>query len=192
MAKIVEKKEKRRGRFSPAMSRRIRIFLIEIAAVFILSAIVSRMFFGSVSIQENSMSPTIESGDTVLLNRVSYSFGSVQRGDLIAYRLNSRTDSAAHVKRVIGLPGETIQISEGTILINGSTYLESEDYPEIMNAGLASDAITLGNDEYFVLGDNRNNSEDSRYTDVGNISREDIIGKVWFRTDPRSSMGLLR
>ena len=90
---------------------------------------------------------------------------------------------------IFGLPGETIQIRDGLILINGQTYIEDREVAAITFGGLAEAGITLGADEYFVLGDNRNNSEDSRYTDVGNIKRSDILGKVWLIISPRSSFG---
>ena len=90
---------------------------------------------------------------------------------------------------MIGLPGETVQISNGAVLINGEVYNENKNFPEISNAGLASDGVSLESGEYFVLGDNRNNSEDSRYANIGNIKKDYIIGKAWFRVAPFSSFG---
>ena len=91
--------------------------------------------------------------------------------------------------RVIGLPGETVQISNGAVLINGEVYNENKNFPEISNAGLASDGVSLESGEYFVLGDNRNNSEDSRYGDIGNINKKYIVGKVWFVISPKDKFG---
>ena len=92
---------------------------------------------------------------------------------------------------MIGLPGETVQIKEGQIYINGNVYEENGAYQEIADGGLADSAITLESGEYFVLGDNRNNSEDSRYANIGNIKKEYIIGKVWFRVAPFKDFGFL-
>ncbi len=138
------------------------------------------------------MNPTLETGDQILVNRVAYSVASVRRGDVIAFQSNDSADSSIHIKRVIGLPGETIQIKDGMILINGQTYMESQDFPTITNAGIASDEITLAKDTYFVLGDNRNGSEDSRFADVGNISKDNIVGKAWFVISPSDNRGFIR
>ena len=138
------------------------------------------------------MSTTLETGDSVLVNRVVKKAGSIARGDVIAYREGSGDKSDIHIKRVIGLPGETISIHDGIIVINGESYIEDRDLPKIVNAGLAKNDITLGRDEYFVLGDNRNNSEDSRFADVGNIAGQSVIGRVWFRISPRESLGFVR
>ena len=90
---------------------------------------------------------------------------------------------------IAGLPGETVQITNGRILIDGETYKEGKDFPKISNAGLASKAISLGTGEYFVLGDNRNNSEDSRYTDIGLVKKRYIAGKIWFTCAPARKLG---
>ena len=170
-------------------TRSITVWVIEIIITLALSAVFAFAFCSSVTIQESSMDPTFRAGDKVLINRTSYIVGRVKRGDLIAYSNSERTDASVHVKRVVGLPGETIQIRDGLILINGQTYIEDRDVAAITFGGLAEAGITLGADEYFVLGDNRNNSEDSRYTDVGNIRSRDILGKVWLILSPRSSFG---
>ena len=171
-------------------TRSITVWAIEIIITLALSAVFAFAFCSSVTIQESSMDPTFQAGNKVLINRTSYVVGRVKRGDLIAYSNSERTDAAVHVKRVVGLPGETIQIRDGLILINGQTYIEDREVAAITFGGLAEAGITLGADEYFVLGDNRNNSEDSRYTDVGNIKRSDILGKVWLIISPCSSFGV--
>ena len=171
-------------------TRSITVWVIEIIITLALSAVFAFAFCSSVTIQESSMDPTFQAGNKVLINRTSYVVGRVKRGDLIAYSNSERTDASVHVKRVVGLPGETIQIRDGLILINGQTYIEDREVAAITFGGLAEAGITLGADEYFVLGDNRNNSEDSRYTDVGNIKRSDILGKVWLIISPRSSFGV--
>ena len=166
--------------------------LMQFGVVLLLAAMTAFVFFGSVTIQENSMSPTLVTGDRVFVNRAAYMIGSIHRGDIIAYRNSSEVDAGIHVKRVIGLPGETIQIRDGLILIDGKTYIESNDFPNISSAGIAENGVKLASNEYFVLGDNRNNSEDSRFTDVGNIAKSSIIGKVWFIGGPVGNMGFVK
>ena len=109
-------------------------------------------------------------------------------GDIVAFYPNGNEKSRYYIKRIIGEPGDTIQIQDGVVYVNGDA-LESANRESIENAGLAEEPVTVGEDEYFVLGDNRNNSEDSRYASIGNVKKEDIAGKVWFQTYPRNSMG---
>ena len=191
MAKSVES-QNLRSRIRRDRRRRTARGVFRLILVLALAALTSYLFFSSVIVQESSMSPTLENGDRVFINRLAYAVTGVRRGDVIAYRSRSSIDTGILIKRVIGLPGETVQIRDGLILINGSTYIESKDFPNITNAGLAAEGVTLGSDEYFVLGDNRNNSEDSRFADVGNIGRETILGKVWFRPQPLRSVGFVR
>lgn len=181
----------KKGLFRNPKTKSAAAWIIEILVVLLLAAGFAYAFCSSVNIQESSMDPTLQTGDGVLVNKAAYMLGSVGRGDLIAYRTSDSADAVVHVKRVIGLPGEKIKISDGLILINGETYMEARQLPAITNAGLASDTISLGTNEYFLLGDNRNNSEDSRFADVGNISRSSIIGKVWFITAPSSRIGFV-
>ncbi len=118
--------------------------------------------------------------------------GSPKRGDVIAFKPNGSGTGHSSIKRVIGLPGETIQIKDGMIYIDGEVYLEKKSYPVITNPGMASDGITLGNQEYFVLGDNRNNSVDSRFADVGTVNASYIEGKVWFVLSPSEHRGMVK
>ena len=137
------------------------------------------------------MQPAIENEDTVLLNRIAYSFHGPKRYSIIAFHPNGVKTSKIYVKRVIGLPGETIQIHDGKVYINGSVLEDDVSEDDILTAGLAAGELTLGENEYFVLGDNRNNSEDSRYANIGNIKKDYIIGKAWFRIAPFSEIGFL-
>ena len=137
------------------------------------------------------MSPTIQAKDNIRINRMSYFFGSPDRGDVIAFYKDSEMDGTIQIKRVIGMPGDTVQIADGTILLNGETYMEDVHFSKINNPGLADDPIKLGSEEYFVLGDNRNNSEDSRFADMGNVLEENIIGKVWITTSPFKRFGFI-
>ena len=131
------------------------------------------------------MSPTIESGTTTLVNTKAYFRNGPKRFDVIAFTTGDEDHEFCYIKRVIGLPGEKVQIKEGIVYINDTALEEVVNIKETMNLyGLAQNPIFLGEDEYFVLGDNRNNSEDSRFANIGNVSRGQIVGKVWMTFDP--------
>mgnify|MGYP002580901425 FL=1 len=186
--KIQEAKEK----LEDEKVRGFMRWVFEIVVTLVLAAMVGIMLFQTVTMQESSMEPTIAVGDRFFINCVVYKFSSPKRGDLIVFRTNASDDAALHIRRVIGLPGETIQISGGRILIDGEAYKEGKDFPMISNPGLASSSITLESGEYFVLGDNRNNSEDSRYADIGMIKKRYIAGKIWFTCAPFEKLGFTK
>ena len=167
------------------------IWAAEIAAVLILG-IVLAVGYGKITVmQEGSMDPTLNAGDVLLVDRMAYRFSTPKRGDIIVYKTGDDKKASTHIKRIIGLPGETIQIKDGQILIDGETYQENGEFPGIENAGVAETKVALDSGEYFVLGDNRNNSEDSRYADMGNVKKRNIIGKVWFIASPWSRFGFV-
>lgn len=139
-----------------------------------------------------SMEPTLQNEDNIWVDKLSYTFGDPERFDVIVFYYDEET---TYIKRIIGLPGETVRIDQnGNIFIND--LLLKEDYGKERifpsNIGRASQTILLGNDEYFVLGDNRNNSQDSRLSSVGNVHRDDILGKAVFRIYPLRTMGVVK
>lgn len=140
-----------------------------------------------------SMEPTLSNGDNLIVDKISYRFREPKRFDIIVFPFKYK-DNTYYIKRIIGLPGETVQIdSEGTIYINGEVLQESYGKEIILeeNIGRAYEPIQLGEDEYFVMGDNRNNSSDSRFEIVGNIHRKEIIGRAWLRIWPFSEFELI-
>lgn len=169
----------------------ILAWIFEITVTLIFAMLTSMMLFQSVTMQESSMEPTLAVGNRYFINKLAYKTSSPKRGDIIVFRTNASDDAALHIRRVIGLPGETIQIVDGKILINGEVYKEGKDFPTINNPGMVATAITLEAGEYFVLGDNRNNSEDSRYGDIGRVNKKYITGKLWFQISPMKDAGLL-
>lgn len=169
--------------------RSILSWIFSILVTLAFAALVAIAMFQSVTMQESSMEPTLSVGDRYFMDRVTYRLSSPKRGDLIVFRTNASDEAALHIRRVIGLPGETVQITEGRILINGETYKEGRDFPSISNPGMAASPVTLESGEYFVLGDNRNNSEDSRYGDIGKVKRKYIVGKLWFTISPLKKIG---
>lgn len=141
-----------------------------------------------------SMEPTLSNGDNLIVDKFTYHFQEPKRFDIIVFPFQYAEDTF-YIKRIIGLPGETVQIdARGTIYIDGE-ILEESYGREIISPetiGIAAEPITLGDDEYFVMGDNRNNSTDSRMEIVGNIKRKNIIGKAWVRIWPFDKFGVLK
>ena len=144
------------------------------------------------SVSGSSMEPTLQHNDQLILDKISYRFSEPQRYDIIVFPFLYE-EKTYYVKRIIGLPGETVQIDgEGNIFIDGE-ILEEDYGMETMNyPGIAAEPITLGDEEYFVLGDNRNNSSDSRDPSVGTIRRSNVMGKAWVRIWPLNKFGLLK
>ena len=172
--------------------RNILLWTFEILVVILFAYVVVYFFGQSRTNVGQSMDVTLSGGDTVLLNVMAYQLGSPKRGDVISFKPNGSTTGHSSIKRIIGLPGETIQIKDGMIYIDGSVYLEKKNYPAITNPGIAADEVTLGEKQYFVLGDNRNNSEDSRFGDVGLVNSDYIEGKVWFVLSSQGHRGFLK
>lgn len=140
----------------------------------------------------SSMESTLSDGDNLIVDKISYRFKEPERFDIIVFPYEYQ-EHTFYIKRVIGMPGETVQIAEnGDILIDGEVLNEFYGREVIKDPGLAVKPIVLGEDEYFVLGDNRNDSSDSRMPDVGNIKRKDMIGKAWLRIYPFDEIGFIR
>ncbi len=161
--------------------------LICFAIVFLITHFVGQRTVVSGS----SMEDTLSDGDNLIVDKISYRFHNPERYDVVVFPYQYEEDTY-YIKRIIGLPGEVVNIdSDGTIYINGEPLDETYGTETILNSGLASSDIVLGEDEYFVLGDNRNNSTDSRFEQVGNIHGTDIVGKAWVRVYPFNEFGLV-
>ena len=172
--------------------KEVCVWIIEIA-ITLLVAFTLVYFVGlRTSVVGQSMAETLNGGDEILVNRFMYKVIGPKANDVIVFLPNGNEKSHYYVKRVIGVPGDTVQIKNGRIYVNGTEFTEKVDVASIEDAGLAADAVTLGDDEYFVLGDNRNNSEDSRYANIGNIKREYIIGKAWFVISTGDRFGFIK
>ena len=139
-----------------------------------------------------SMQPTLHDGDNLIVDKISYRFTDPKRYDIIVFPYRYQ-DDIFYIKRIIGLPGETVQIINGYVYINGELREDEVYGAEVMeDAGIASEPITLGEDEYFVLGDNRNHSSDSRDPNVGVLHRDELIGRAWVRIWPLDQIGVIR
>lgn len=137
------------------------------------------------------MEPTLAEGDYLIVEKMSYRFHEPERYDIVVFPVSYDVEMIGtyYIKRIIGMPGETVQILNGQVYINDDMLGEEYGMSEILDPGIASEPVTLGEDEYFVLGDNRNWSKDSRSEEIGNIKREDIIGRAFFRFYPFDRIG---
>ena len=168
--------------------RVVMSWVVDVTVVIAFAWFCMHTFGVQITVAGQSMMPLLNSGDVVWMNRLVYDFGKPERLDVVVFqREDKRT-----VKRVIGLPGETIQIQGGYVYINGERLAADNGLDQVSLAGLAENPIELGEDEYFLLGDNRDSSEDSRFANVGNVKREQILGKVWMRVYPFMDIRLIR
>lgn len=139
----------------------------------------------------DSMNATLEDGDNLMVDKLSYRFKDPERYDIIVFPYQYQ-EKTYYIKRIIGMPGETVQIIDGMIYVDGEMLAETYGTEVMKYAGVAGEPITLGEDEYFVLGDNRNNSSDSRDPSVGNIKEDQIVGKAFIRIWPFNKFGILK
>lgn len=162
-----------------------------IAFVLVLTWVIITFVGQRTRVDGRSMMNTLHDGDNLIVEKLSYRFSDPKRFDIIVFPPTGKKEY--YIKRIIGLPGETVQIDEnGNIYINGELLKENYGAETIQNPGRAANPITLGDDEYFVMGDNRNNSKDSRSEEVGNVKRSQIIGRAWLRIWPLNKFGLLK
>ena len=172
-------KEKRRRSFDFDLFFVILRWVLEIAFVCVLAFVLVWYFGQRVQIVGSSMQPKYENGDKAHINRIIYNISSPKRGDIIAFHPNGNENAYCYVRRIVGLPGETVELKDGKIYINGKEITEDYATTAIEDIGIADEPVFLGSDEYFVLGDDRQSVEDSRSSEIGNVRRSEIEGKVW-------------
>lgn len=158
--------------------KEIIVWLLLIVLTITASYFITTNVFVKTAVAGVSMEPTLMEGQVVIVNKIEYYLKSPKRNDVIVYKQSNREHSYYEIKRVIGLPGETVKIKNGMIYINDEVLKEKIKTETIENAGLAEEGIKLDDNEYFVLGDNRNDSEDSRFAGVGNVLKNEILGKA--------------
>ena len=182
----------KKKRLNPKVIKDVFEMIIGSMIVIFLAFVIVYSVGMRTSVVGDSMEPMLYNGQEILMNRVVYRLSSPKRGDVIVFLPNGNQNSHYYVKRVVGLPGETIQIQDGSVYIDGVLLEEDESFDEMIDAGIAQNELTLAVDEFFVLGDNRNSSEDSRSGNIGAVRKDDIIGKAWFRLAAEwESMGLI-
>lgn len=178
------KKEKSK----PNIKKNLIAFGICVVIAIVIALIITNFVASHTKVEGNSMESTLENGDDIIVEKFSYLTNNPERYDIIVFR---ESESVNYIKRVIALPGETIQITEGKIYINERAIFDAYGNAKMEDGGIAEKPLKLGQDEYFVLGDNRNASKDSRDKAVGVIKRDQIIGKAWLRVLPFDNFGKL-
>ena len=182
---------RRRKRFNKVAFWEGFSWVLQITGV-ILIAYVCVAFFGiRTNVVGQAMAENLNNGDSVLMNRFVYIMSNPKAGDVVVFQPNGNEKSHYYIRRVVGVPGDKVQIKEGAVYINGELFDEVVKVASIEEPGVAIEEIKLGENEYFVLGDNRNNSEDSRYANIGNIKKDYIVGKAWFYFNSFSDMGVI-
>ena len=138
----------------------------------------------------HSMEATLHDGDNLIVDKLSYHFREPKRFEIIVFPYRHK-ENTYYIKRIIGLPGETVQVKDGYVYIDGEKLDDNYGLEVMEDAGIAAEPIELGEDEYFVLGDNRNHSSDSRDPSVGILHRDELIGRAWVRIWPLDSIGVI-
>ncbi len=170
---------RRKKKISSAHVREIFSWLFGIfTAVFI--AVVLNVFLGvTTNVVGVSMEPTLYNGQQIFINSFLYLISSPKAGDVIVFLPNGNENTHYYVKRVVAAPGDSVLIQNGILYVNGEASPWVEE--KLAEAGIAAEEFTVENGEYFCIGDNPGNSEDSRSANIGPVREEDILGKVWFR-----------
>ena len=161
--------------------------LIVIAAMFLIIKYVGQRTV----VIGHSMEPTLQDSDNLITDKITYRFRDPKRFDIIVFPFKDNRATLL-IKRIVGMPGEIVQVIDGNVYVNGYALEDNYGNAVMTDPGLAADPVVLKEDEYFVLGDNRNNSTDSRFESVGNIHRSEIIGRAWLRVWPLNKLSLLK
>ena len=197
MQKNIEKRRRRKARKAREESQEkgvfrellgwVLYFLIIICITYLIITFVGQR----TRVSGQSMETTLHDGDNLIVDKISYRFREPERFEIIVFPYQHKPNTY-YIKRVIGMPGETVQVKDGSVYIDG-TLLDEHYGNELMeDPGIAEEPITLGDDEYFVLGDNRNHSSDSRDPSVGILHRKQLLGRAWIRIWPLGDFGVIK
>ena len=184
---------KKKRKISSGLAKEIFSWIFGIFISVLLAFIIVYSVGMTTSVIGVSMEPGLYSGQTIFVNRVVYRIMLPKKNDVIVFLPNGNQNSHYYIKRVVAVPGDTVQIINGILHVNREAVENVEEYDKMADAGIAENEITLQSGEYFVLGDNRNNSEDSRSANIGVVNENDIIGKAWFHLmSQESGIGFIK
>ena len=187
MAEHSEKENEERSIF-----RELGGWLIYILIIIGLTYLIITFVGQRTRVSGSSMETTLSDGDNLIVDKLTYRFKDPKRYDIVVFPYQYEKNTY-YIKRIIGMPGETVRISDGYVYINGECLVSDIYGAELIpTPQSAEEPITLGEDEYFVMGDNRNHSQDSRDPSVGVIRREDLIGRAWVRIYPFDKLGVIK
>lgn len=161
------------------LRQKIIFYTVGVLGAILAAYIVVRFCFFGIHMRGDSMKPYLQNEQFCIVNRLSYAIGSPKQNDVVVFH-NGEDGSAYYIKRVVAVPGDSIEITDGKIIVNDKE-IEPKGTESILSGGLAGKKIKLGNEQYFVLGDNYNNSEDSRVSSIGNVMEDDIVGKIMLK-----------
>ena len=188
-AEKTESPEEAKKKKMKAIAREILSNSLFLLVVLVLTLLIVKYVGQRTVVVGDSMETTLQNGDNLIVDKIGYRFHDPERFDVIVFPFEYK-DETYYIKRIIGLPGETVRIDDdGNIYINDVILEEHFGAETMIDPGLAYGGITLGENQYFVLGDNRNHSSDSRVPSVGLIEKEDIIGRAWILLFPLNKFG---
>ncbi|MBQ7507555.1 MAG: signal peptidase I [Lachnospiraceae bacterium] len=185
-------RRRERQRINVPLIREIVVFAVEIGIAVLLGFVLVYFLGLRTTVIGRSMEPVLYASDEILIDRFRYHISEPKRDDVIVFLPNGNEKSHYYAKRVVGVPGDTLTIENGVLYINGESYDGNADFPYISDPGLCAESVRLGTDEYFVMGDNVGESEDSRYANIGNVSRDYIIGRAWYVSKSDHRKGFVR
>ena len=165
--------------------------LLYLLVIVLLTWVIVTFVGQRTKVDGHSMEPTLSDGDNLIVDKLSYRFRDPERYDIIVFPYQ-HAENTYYIKRIIGLPGETVQVIDGYMYINGKKLDEHYGAEVMEDPGIAAEPIKLGDDEYFVLGDNRNHSSDSRVGSVGVLTRDMLSGRAWVRIYPFNKIGVIK
>lgn len=176
---------KKRKKINIAIVKEVLSWIFGIIMSIFIAAVIAYFFGMTTNVVGVSMEPALYNGEKIFIDRFVYVISNPRSGDVVIFLPNGNENSHYHTKRILAVPGDKVQVTEGILYVNGQ---ESKWITEkIMDAGIANEEFTLQSEEYFCMGDNPNNSEDSRSANIGPVKKDNIIGKVWFHLGGESN-----